>query len=244
MRVSERSRHVRLVMRHEGLEVVVPRGFDRGRLPRLLGEKRQWIERASREMEKRRQRLVSEPPRLPTRIELLAIGDAWEVVYRAPRTSPHAMRGAPAGAQVREHAGQTLVVTGDKSDFEDCREAICRWLSRRARKELTARLADLSREHGLNFGKVSIRQQRTRWGSCSRRGNISLNARLLLMPPEAVDYVLLHELCHTRRMDHSPVFWELLESCDPNYRSHKRLVRESAKALPTWLDHEPQGCDM
>jgi len=231
-------------MRQEGLEVVVPRGFDRGRLSRLLGEKRQWIERASREMEKRRQRLVSDPPRLPERIELRAVGEAWEVVYRTPFTDSRATGAAPSGARAREYAGWTLVVTGDKTDFEDCREAICRWLNRRARKELTARLAALSREHGLDFGKLSIRQQRTRWGSCSRQGNISLNARLLLMPPDAVDYVLLHELCHTRRMDHSRVFWELLESHDPNCKSHRRLVRDSAKSLPTWLDHQPQGCDM
>jgi hypothetical protein len=119
------------------------------------------------------------------------------------------------------------------------REALCRWLGRRAKKELVRRVRDIAQRHGFTHGDVTVRQQRTRWGSCSRTKNISLNARLLLMPAEAVDYVVLHELCHTRHLDHSPRFWALLQTHDPEYKAHKKLVRDCAAGFPTWLDHEP-----
>jgi predicted metal-dependent hydrolase len=136
------------------------------------------------------------------------------------------------------------VVSGDQADYEACRQAIRRWLTRRAREVLIPRLASLARQHGLVFDRVSIRQQQSRWGSCSRRGSISLNAKLLFMPSAAADYVILHELCHTLVLDHSRRFWELMEEHDPEYRAHKRLVRAAAAAMPAWLDHKPDEAAM
>jgi predicted metal-dependent hydrolase len=235
VRVSTRARRVRLVMKLDGLEVVVPRGFSQRRIPELVEARREWIERAARRVDAHRRRLELDPPRLPGRIELPAAGEVWLVEYRRTEAAP-----AGAGAaRAREAAGHRLVVTGDPSDFEACKQALCRWLTRRARAELEPRLAELAQRHGLSYRRVSVRQQKTRWGSCSRQGNISLNAKLLLMPRAAADYVLLHELCHTLRMDHSPRFWAMVERHDPDYRAHKKLVRLSAKAMPTWLDHEP-----
>jgi predicted metal-dependent hydrolase len=222
-------------MRPDGLEVVLPRGYSQRHLPELLEARREWIERAARRVDAHRRRLQEDPPRLPDRIELPALGEEWLVEYRLPGKG-RALAGA---ARAREVAGRRLVVTGDPGDFESCKQALCRWLTRRARADLEPRLAELAERHALVYQQVSIRQQKTRWGSCSRRGNISLNAKLLLMPRAAADYVLLHELCHTVRMDHSPRFWALVERHDPDYKAHKKLVRVSAKAMPTWLDHEP-----
>jgi predicted metal-dependent hydrolase len=130
------------------------------------------------------------------------------------------------------------VVTGDLEDPTACRDAIFRWLCRRARRELVPRLEDVAREHRLDYGRVSVRLQRTRWGSCSRSKNISLNARLLFLMPVLVDYVLLHELCHTREMSHSPRFWTLLGYHDPECRSHRKHLRLAGESMPTWLDHD------
>jgi predicted metal-dependent hydrolase len=130
------------------------------------------------------------------------------------------------------------VVTGDYDDFDACKQALCRWLRRRAQRALVPRLAELAERHRMQYRQVSVRRQRTRWGSCSRQKTISLNAKLLFMSSEAVDYVLLHELCHTVEMSHSPRFWRLVEACDPDYRGHKKLVKAAAAAMPTWLDHE------
>ncbi len=175
---------------------------------------------------------MENPPCLPQRIALPALGEEWAVEYRSPASAETVVR-------VREVSGHLLVVSGYRGDFEACRKALLRWLSRRARRELEPRLREIAERHGFEHGNVTVRQQRTRWGSCSRQGNISLNARLLMMPPEACYYVLLHELCHTVRMDHSPKFWALVEEHDSNYKAHKKLVRGSAKAFPDWLDHEP-----
>lgn len=217
-----------------GLEVVIPRGFDRRQIPGLLEDKRDWIERTTARMEARRGRLEADPPRLPERISLPAVGEEWEVEYR-PRVSPAAVK---TGAVVRELPGWRLVVTGDPGDHAAAKEALCRWLRRRARRALVPRLMEIARQHGLEYERVSLRQQRTRWASCSRQKTISLNTRLLFLPPDVVDYVLLHELCHTVEMNHSPRFWALLETRDPHYRTHKKLLRNAGASLPAWLDHD------
>jgi predicted metal-dependent hydrolase len=78
---------------------------------------------------------------------------------------------------------------------------------------------------------VSIRNQRTRWGSCGRDGNISLNWRLVLMPPAVRDYVLIHELMHLRRLDHSPAYWKLVAAACPGYREARQWLRSHGPAL-------------
>ncbi|OFW61022.1 MAG: hypothetical protein A2133_04420 [Actinobacteria bacterium RBG_16_64_13] len=232
VRVSARARRVRLVMNVDrGLEVVIPRRFDRRRIPELVEGKRDWIEKASARMEERRRRLEAEPPRLPGPIALPAVGEEWEVEYRPGRPGA-------AGATVRERSGGRLTLTGDLDDPVGCQEALCRWLVRTAKRTLVPRLEELARQHRLEYGRVSVRQQRTRWGSCSRRKTISLNARLLFLPPAVVDYVLLHELCHTVEMNHSPRFWTLLGYRDHDCRVHRKVLRKAGEALPTWLDHE------
>ena len=100
-----------------------------------------------------------------------------------------------------------------------------------ARGELPVRLRELAAEHGLTVTEVSIRNQRTRWGSCGRDGHISLNWRLVLMPPPVRDYVLIHELMHLRRLDHSPAYWRLVAAACPGYRDARQWLRINGPAL-------------
>jgi predicted metal-dependent hydrolase len=95
-----------------------------------------------------------------------------------------------------------------------------------ARKKIIGRLAELAKQHGFTYGKVSIRNQRTRWGSCSGRNNISFNIKLLALPPELADYVILHELVHTRIHDHSLKFWTELDKYVGNGKALKRRMIE------------------
>jgi predicted metal-dependent hydrolase len=101
-----------------------------------------------------------------------------------------------------------------------------RRLRDRARRELPARLLELAASHGLHVSRISIRNQRWRWGSCSRSGHICLNWRLVVMPDTVRDYVMIHELMHLRRMDHSRRFWKLVAAACPNYESARRWLRE------------------
>jgi predicted metal-dependent hydrolase len=100
----------------------------------------------------------------------------------------------------------------------------------RARRELPVRLLELAAEHGLRVARISIRNQRWRWGSCSRNGHICLNWRLALMPLFVRDYVLIHELMHLKRMDHSPAFWKLVAAACPEYQSARVWLRQHARA--------------
>jgi predicted metal-dependent hydrolase len=101
----------------------------------------------------------------------------------------------------------------------------------RAMVELPARLHQLAARHGLEVSRVSVRDQRARWGSCGRDGHICLNWRLVLMPSWVRDYVLIHELMHLRRMDHSRVYWKLVATAYPDYDVARRWLREHGPSL-------------
>jgi predicted metal-dependent hydrolase len=104
-------------------------------------------------------------------------------------------------------------------------------LHRRAASELPARLLELAHAHEVTVARVSIRNQRTRWGSCGRNGHISINWRLVLMPDWVRDYVLIHELMHLRRLDHSPQFWRLVAAACPRYREARSWLRTNGAGL-------------
>jgi predicted metal-dependent hydrolase len=106
---------------------------------------------------------------------------------------------------------------------------VLRELRERARHELPSRLQELATEFGLIISRVTIRDQRWRWGSCSRTGTISLNWRLVSMPDWVRDYVLIHELMHLKRLDHSPRFWELVAEACPEYRAARKWLRTDAR---------------
>jgi predicted metal-dependent hydrolase len=104
-------------------------------------------------------------------------------------------------------------------------------LRRRATDELPRRLHVLAGQHGLTVTRVSIRDQRTRWGSCGRDGHICVNWRLVLMPDAVRDYVLIHELMHLRRMDHSPAFWRFVAAACPDYAAARTWLRLNGPSL-------------
>jgi predicted metal-dependent hydrolase len=104
-------------------------------------------------------------------------------------------------------------------------------LRQRARIELPARLLELAALHDLTVTRVSVRNQRTRWGSCGRDGHISLNWRLVLMPMAVRDYVLVHELMHLRRLDHSRAYWRLVAAACPGYREARQWLRTNGPSL-------------
>jgi predicted metal-dependent hydrolase len=105
------------------------------------------------------------------------------------------------------------------------------WHRRRAERELPPRLLALARRHEIAVGRVSIRDQRSRWGSCSSRGTITLNWRLILVPDFVCEYVLLHELMHRRELNHSQRFWRLVAGCCPRHLEARRWLRTEGKRL-------------
>jgi predicted metal-dependent hydrolase len=109
------------------------------------------------------------------------------------------------------------------------------WLKRAARERLAPRLARLAGELNFKVPRIAIRRQRTRWGSCSTRGTLSLNCSLVFLGPEVVRYLFVHELAHTRHMNHSASFWYLVEKLEPDYRRLDRELLASWRTVPLWV---------
>lgn len=100
-----------------------------------------------------------------------------------------------------------------------------------ARKLILAKLGQWAEFYGIRYGRVSIRNQRSRWGSCSAERNLSFNYRLVYLTEEMIDYVVVHELCHLKEMNHSPRFWKLVAQAIPNYKNIKKELKEMGLAL-------------
>lgn len=96
---------------------------------------------------------------------------------------------------------------------------------RQARVLVNQRIAVLNKQYGFRFGRISIRNQKSRWGSCSKKGNLNFNYRIVLLPPEHADYIIVHELCHLKEFNHSKKFWDLVAAAAPNYKQLRKELR-------------------
>ena len=220
LRESRRAKRVILnVSVASGLEIVVPWGFDRRRLPGVIESKRAWIERSLRRVEETRRFLT------PVRIPLQAVGREWEVRYQP---------GGRAGVSARESGENLILVRGDISDVYMGAAALKRWLHRKALAQLVPWLRNVSHESKIPFKRAMVRGQRTRWASCSSRQTVSMNRNLLFLPNHLVRHVFLHELSHTEHLDHSPRFWNLLGRLEPDYRSLETELQSADGYVPAW----------
>jgi predicted metal-dependent hydrolase len=222
VRISRRARRMSMRVFPGGrVEVVVPPGAGVPAIERFVARHREWAERRSREL------LLLAPKaaeRQPAAVEMELLGRTWPVEYvpaRRIRTeeSPDGRLRVHAPGVTDRHVSQALVP----------------WLTRMASHELGGRLRLLSHELGIDFARVSVRRQRTRWGSCSTRGTISLNVCLMFQRPAVVRYLLIHELCHRRHMNHSRRFWSLVASFEPDWKPLDVELLQGWRNVPAWV---------
>jgi predicted metal-dependent hydrolase len=229
VRISSRAKRIRLtISARNGLVVVVPRRCGLQQIPAILEEKKEWIALHLERFAELRKRAASEPiDLLPAVIDLPALDERWLVTYlpTAART-----------VSVRTTVFGQLTVQGAVSDTRACQESLQRWLARRSREQLVPWLTRLSLQTGLEYSRAVIRGQRTRWASCSGRGTVSLNYKLLFLPSHLVAYILTHELCHTLHMNHAEKFWALVRGFEPSCKDHDRELRKGWQLVPVWAD--------
>ena len=220
VKVTNNSRGIQLHLSlQKGLEVRIPRGVSRKMVDRVLKKNQEWIVSSLGQIRERLERLA------PEDIELQASGRRWEVEYRATSSG---------GIAVEETCGATLLVKGNIGDSYKIALALRRWLGGRAQKDLVPWLRVVSEELDLPFGKVLVKGQRTRWGSCSPHKTISINRNLLFLPVPLVRYVLIHELVHTIQLDHSPKFWELVGERLPCSKELEKEAKGAWHYVPPW----------
>jgi len=222
IRESRRARRLILQVRPpDRVEVVVPKRTSPREVERFISANRAWIERAQADIRRRYPQALRA---MPTRVVFPALERAWNVYYHT---------GCVQRAQLRRGQDQLDIFLHDEQT-DLARRLMRRWLLDMARRELKPRLQALSTEFGLRFKKVQVRTQRTRWGSCSSTGTISLNAALLFLESDLIRYLMIHELCHLKYLNHSPRYWRLVGSLQPDYRRIDRQLGEAWMDVPSW----------
>jgi predicted metal-dependent hydrolase len=209
VRRSDRARRVRVSVDARGeVEVVLPRRTPERAAAAAVVELRPWIERRLADARAARDAVAARGAAVPYLGTELAL--------------------RPESGRTRVHRrGDVLLVPGD----DRAPAALERWYRRAAHREVAPRLDAAVAALGTRYEKLTIRNQRTRWGSCSTTGAMSFNWRLLLASEAVLDYVVWHEACHLLVMDHSPDFWALVRRHCPAYENHRRWLRRHGATL-------------
>jgi predicted metal-dependent hydrolase len=217
LRVSRKARHAKLQIKpYGGLEVVIPVRFPKKAVPELVIKHARWIEK---QLAKQEKRITASA--LPSEIYLTINSSRIDVVSESDNRQKNLYR---------QHY---LVLTNQ--DYQQNVKQLRQWIRKQAWQLLPPMLEQLSHDTGLDYKKISIRSQKTRWGSCSSSGTISLNDQLLFVDQASAEYLMIHELCHRRHMNHSAKFWQLVEYHCPNYRQHEAALTRAKSEIPAWI---------
>ena len=160
----------------------------------------------------------------------IQITPAGEVIVRCPKRM--SVREAETFVQSkRSWLEKHLTKMAAKPQLPPFTPEELRALAKQAARIIPGRVGYFASIVGVTYGRITIRSQRTRWGSCSAKGNLNFNCLLALCPPEVLDYVVVHELCHRKELNHSARFWAEVEKVCPDYRQHKQWLKENGGTL-------------
>jgi predicted metal-dependent hydrolase len=215
VRRSDRAQRMRLrVIPGKGLEVVLPRGSTLREAATFVRRERDWV---LRQLD-----------------ALRVVGDAdlahgAQVPYLG---STLVVRLAGGASNRARRAGDVLHVT--RREGSPAHAVVERWYRTEARRVLRERVLAHAATLGVEIGRIAVKDTRSRWGSCSSKGNLNFSWRLLLAPWEVLDYVVAHEVAHLKEMNHSPRFWAIVEQLCPDYRVHRAWLRTHGASLAAW----------
>jgi predicted metal-dependent hydrolase len=222
VRISRRARRMALRVFPGGrVEVVVPPGVGIPAVERFVSQHREWAERRAREFA-----LLAPDAaeRRPAEVRLALLDRHWRVEYATARRS-----------SVVDTGEGVLQLRLARDGHAEVSRVLLRWLAGVAVVELGARLDEAARDTGIDYSRMLLRRQRTRWGSCSSTGSISLNLCLAFQAPDVVRYLLIHELCHRRHMNHSARFWRLVGTFEPDWKRLDAELLKGWRNVPAWV---------
>lgn len=214
VRTRRAKRYILRVRPDGSLRVTIPRGGSRAEALRFVEAHLHWI--------------LEERLRLPERRATQRWTDGSSILLDGQAVTLRVCRDATGDESTLTLAGRTIAAADGAADLRPAIEAVLRTI---AQESLPPRVHELAARHGLCVARVSIRNQRTRWGSCSRSGCIALNFRLVQMPPDVRDYILIHELMHLKEQNHGRRFWRLVAEACPGYRAAERWLRTEGRTL-------------
>ncbi len=219
---SLRARHARLEIRPEsGLTVVVPARYGADRIQSFLIEKQRWIvDKISR------YQVVQTAPPAPLRA-----GDSLPYLGRNMKIETRES-GREAGKVSLDQESLVVCLAPGDTELHSCLEM---WYREQAKNKIEPMVDDFSRRMALRYGRITLKGQKTLWGSCSRKGNLNFNWRLMMTPEEVIQYVVVHELAHLKQMNHSRRFWEIVERYCPSWRERRRWLRDHSQELARLL---------
>ena len=196
----------------DSVRVFAPRSFPLREADRFVRERVGWIREAQGRLDAYRAR---EEDRFP-------MTDGMPVPIEG---KTYALRLERAAAWRGRVEGNDIVLSGPDLSPDAVRERLRAFLFDRAKERLMERLNHYAPLIGRSPGRVTVREQRTKWGSCSSQGNVNFNWKLIMAPKEALDYVVIHELCHLYEFNHSPKFWARVEKYQPDYAIWRDFLR-------------------
>lgn len=211
MRRSLRAKRMRLLVRGGGIELVVPKRANRAVAEEFLRSAAGWI--------------GGQTLKLQLNFQQIERGVVW---YRGERFRIVLDMDRETKGVAELRSGTALVTA---FTLEEAESVLVQSLRGEARRIFEARVSFFAEVMGVAPARVRIGDQRSRWGSCSARGTISLNWRLVMAPAEVLDYIVVHELAHLREMNHSRRFWEIVESFYPSYREQEVWLKENGFRL-------------
>lgn len=221
VRPSRRARRLSLRMREmDAVEIVVPPFLFEVNPERVLLEMEEWILRTMDRMQRRERSSPAQPVVDGARITFLGREITLRVVDADHKRASVNLR------------GDELILARPRGTEPGIPPILRRWFLARAKTCIPRRVGELNREWNFVFSSVAVRNQKTRWGSCSRKGTLSFNWRLVLLPLFVMDYLILHELAHLREMNHSARFWSVVDSMCPEYREAERWLRKHGRSIP------------
>lgn len=226
IRESKRARYVNFRIDAEnGLQVILPAGARVHNLEDLLRQRQSWILRHLRRAEKAQEQKGSR--QFVSGEKLPFLGEDYELdIILTARAKQTSVARQAKFIRVRLRSGLS-----PDAQAKEVRRALEGWYRQQAQEYIPRRAAELAQAYGFQYKQLTIRGQRTRWGSCSSGGGLNFNWRLMMTPTAAIDYVIIHELCHLRELNHSAAFWALVEQYCPNYKYWVRWLKQNSARL-------------